>query len=586
VHLERRLLPWLTAARRPLLAAIALGVTAGALVVLQSALLARIVDGAFLRGEGLAVLRPWLAAFAAAALTRAGCLWWSDLAAQRAAATVKQSLREALARRVLERGPAWTAGERSGELVRSLVDGLETLDAYLAQYLPQLALAALVPGLVLVVVAARDPLSGLVLLVTLPLIPLFMYLIGARATARARRQWLQHSRLAAEFLDALQALPTLKAFGRSREHAEALEAAGDRLRRLTMDVLRVAFLSAFVLELLATIGTALVAVEVGLRLLYGRLDFAAALFVLILAPEFYRPLRSLGQAYHAGLAGSEALTRYFEILGGTGPALASEAGPTGASAIPRVDAHLPAPTSPRIELQAVRFAYDARHLVLDDVSLTIERGQTLAVVGPSGAGKTTLASLLLRFHEPTAGRILVDGRPHDELEIAAWRARVAWVPQRPRLFAGSVRQNIALARPEATDAAIEEAARRAAALGFVRALPEGFETEIGEEGLRLSGGEAQRIALARAFLSDAPCLVLDEPTAQLDAGSEAQVRGALKELRRGRTVVLITHRLTTAFEADRIALLSDGRLLEQGTHDELRASGGLYTRLLEAWSAA
>jgi thiol reductant ABC exporter CydD subunit len=585
VHLDRRLLPWLGGARQALGLAVALGIAAGVLVVAQAALLARVVDGAFLRGEGLAAQQPLLLALAAAALVRAACLWCSDVSAQAAAASVKESLREALTRRVLMRGPAWTAGERTGELTRSLVDGVEALDAYVAQYVPQLLLAAAVPSLVLAVVALRDPLSGLVLLVTFPLIPAFMYLIGAQAAGRARRQWVEHSRLAAQFLDALQALPTLKAFGRSHAHAATLARAGERLRLVTLDVLKVAFLSAFVLELLATIGTALVAVEVGLRLLYARLAFGEALFVLILAPEFYRPLRGLGQAFHAGLAGKEALSRFVEILG------QADATPSGLEAPGPLSGHVashPAATlgPPRLEWRAVGFEYEAGRPGLRGVSLSIEPGQTLAVVGPSGSGKTTLAHLLLRFLEPTSGRLLVDGQPLDTMLGADWRARVAYVPQQPRLFAGSVRHNIALAWPDADLEAVEEAARRAAALDFIRALPDGFETEIGENGLRLSGGEAQRLALARAFLSDAPCLVLDEPTAQLDTATEARVREALRALRRGRSVLLITHRLTTAFDADRVALLAAGRVVEQGTHDELRATGSRYARLVAAWSAS
>jgi len=375
-----------------------------------------------------------------------------------------------------------------------------------------------------------------------------------------------------------------------------------------MGVLRLAFLSALVLELLATLGTAIVAVEVGLRLLYGRVDFAPALFALVLTPEFYRPLRALGTAFHAGMAGKEAATRIDEVLALPGPfaapavlasrriprspTVAGDEGSTGPSAPSPTVATSPASAPeipsqsqpPAIVLRDVCFAYDSfRPPALDGLSLALAAGETVALVGPTGAGKTTVGSLLLRFVEPDAGEILVDGQPLRALSPDVWRRRVAWVPQRPRLFHATLRENLLLARPGVPPAALDEAASLAHLDEVLRELPRGWETPLGEGGERLSGGEAQRVALARAFLKNAPVLVLDEPTAQLDPGSEATVLDAMARLRRGRTVLLVAHRLTTVFDADRIVFMEQGRAVEQGTHRELVGQGNRYARLVAAW---
>ena len=573
-----RLLPRTGPARRDLVLAVGLGVIAGALVVFQADRLSRLVDGAFLGGRSLGQLQPLALALAAAALARALVAWGGDLAAQRLAARMKLELRERLARHLLALGPRYLAGERTGELAQTMTGGIESLEAWYAQYLPQVAMAVLVPVLVGAFVFHADWLSGLVLLLTFPLIPLFMALIGGLARERTRRQWVTLSRMSARFLDALQGLATLRAFGRGADHAAALEEAGEGYRRITMGVLRVAFLSGLVLELIATLSTAVVAVEVGLRLLYGRIGFREALFVLVLAPEFYRPLRALGAAFHAGMAGAEAAGRVFEVLD-TPPMV-----PSGPAAPAVGESRPPAGEPPAVAFEAVTFEYAAgAPPALDGVSFDIEPGTTLALVGPSGAGKTTAAHLLLRFLEPGRGRIRVDGRPLSERDPDEWRRHVAWVPQRPHLFHGTVLDNLRLARPEATRDEVEAAAHAASALAFVRELPRGFDTPVGEDGARLSGGQAQRIALARAFLRAAPVLVLDEPTSQLDPEQDALVREAMARLRRGRTVLLIAHRLPTVFDAARIVLLSGGRVIEEGTHRGLLAEGRLYPRLVAAW---
>jgi ATP-binding cassette subfamily C protein CydD len=573
--------------RRGLAPAVVCGALGGLLVVVQAALLSRAVDAAFLGGAPLRALAPVLAGLAAGAVARAGLVWLQETLAQRYSARVRLAVRDRLVRRLLALGPRYASGERTGELANALLGGVEALDAYLAQYLPQTALAALVPALVLAAVAWRDPLSAVVLLATFPLVPLFMWLIGSAAEARTRRQWATLSRLAARFHDALSGLATLRAFGRADDEGRVLEQVGERHRHVTMEVLRVALVSALALEALATLGTAVVAVQVGLRLLYARLGFEDALFVLVLAPEFYRPLRALGTAYHAGMAGREAAARLAEIASVEGP-LAAPAVETGDAATADVirasAARAAAAKPPRVRFEAVGFAYGAgQPPALDGFNLELPAGETVALVGPTGAGKSTAASLLLRFLEPGVGRIFVDDVALCGIAPEDWRRHVAWVPQQPRLFHATLRENLLLGRPDAGADAIERAIALAQLTDLARELPRGLDTNLGEGGARLSGGEAQRVALARAFLKDAPVLVLDEPTAQLDLATETAVVEAIRELCRGRTVLLVAHRLTTVVAASRMALVAHGRVIEEGTPAALAASGTVYPRLVAAW---
>jgi ATP-binding cassette subfamily C protein CydD len=575
MNLDRRLVRELTCARAPLAATIGLSALGALLLVGQAYGLSRAISGVFLDGNDLASLTPLLAALALIAVGRALALGGSELAAHALASRVKGALRERLLVHLAALGPAYVRGERSGELANTAVEGVEALHAYLGEYIPQLVLAALIPLTMLVVVFPLDPLSALVLLVTAPMIPFLMILIGKVASLQSRRQWTQLSRMSAHFLDALQGLPTLKMFGQSRAQIAVIGAISERFRDATMSVLRVAFLSALVLEMLATISVAIIAVEIGLRLLYGRMDFADALFILILAPDYYLPLRMLGTRFHAGVAGVTAAGRIFAVLETPVP------GCEPASPAPIPAPVLSAPFDIRFE--DVRVVYsDGERPALDGVTLRLPPGQAIALVGPSGAGKSTLAGLLLRFAAPTAGRITANG--HDLCAVPAdvWRAHVAWVPQRPTLFNTTIAANIRLGRPAAPDAEVIRAAQQAGAEAFIAALPDGYETRVGERGARLSGGQAQRIALARAFLKDAPLIVLDEATANLDPQTEAALLEAMRALLRGRTALVIAHRLRTVRHADQIVVLSGGRIVQAGTHVSLQDQPGLYQRLLAA----
>lgn len=594
----RRLMQMAIAHRRPLVLAVALGLLAGLVTVGQARLLSHVVSQVFLQGDTLAAVGAPLLGFLLLALGRAGLVWGSEAAAHRLADGVKRHLRDRLAAHLLALGPAYAHGERSGELANTVVEGVEALDAYLRQYLPQVALAALVPLAVLILVFPRDWVSGLVLLLTAPLIPLFMILIGSAAEALTRRQWTSLSRMSAHFLDVLQGLSTLKHLGRSREQIEAIARVSDRFRQATMGVLRVAFLSALVLEMVATLSTAVVAVQVGLRLLYGYLSFEQAFFVLILAPEFYLPLRLLGSRFHASVEAASAAERIWEILD-SGPPAEAGAGPSAESNEPAwptghgPDGRAPDQTGFALVFDDVHYAYEGgQRPALHGISFRIDPGETVALVGGSGAGKTTVAYLLLRFLTPDLGNIAlaqsegISGRrPLADLPPDAWRQRVAWVPQEPTLFYGTVAQNLRMARPWATMDEVVWAAKQAHAHAFVQDLPRGYDTHVGERGARLSGGQVQRLALARAFLKDAPLLILDEATANLDPEIEALVQEALGRLLRGKTALLIAHRLATVYRADRILVLDEGRIVEEGKHAQLLRRDGVYRRLVGAYAA-
>jgi ATP-binding cassette, subfamily C, bacterial CydD len=544
---DPRLLTHARAARSYLIATVLLGLAVTGLIVAQAALLAHALAAAAL-GTGAPALAGTLLVLLAVVAARGAAAYGGEAAALRAAARVKSQLRRKLTVHCLRLGPAWLGGQQPGQIAAQATRGLDGLDPYFARYLPQLVLSVLVPAAVLVTVTATDWVSGLVIAVTLPLIPLFAAMVGLHTKAQTRRQWRLLAQLSGHFLDVVQGLPTLKAFGRAKAQEQVIAAVTEQHRSAAMATLRVAFLSALVLELSAALATALVAVETGLRLLYGHLPYQAALLVLLLTPEAYLPLRAVAAQYHASAEGGAAAESIFGILETSPP---PQAGPaTGGTA------RVPDLRSATIRLSRVTVAYPGRDRpALDELDLVIGPGELIMLTGPSGAGKTTLLRLLLRFIEPTAGAVCVGGTDLAAVPVEPWRAQIAWVPQQPWLFDGSVADNIALGRPDASRAAIEDAARLVGAASFVESLPRGYDTLLAERAAELSAGQRQQLALARAFLRDAPLLLLDEPTAHLAPAAAAAIDGVIRGPMAGRTIIVATHRHPALVGASQVITL-------------------------------
>ncbi|KAB1128818.1 thiol reductant ABC exporter subunit CydD [Micromonospora sp. AMSO12t] len=541
---DPRLLRRVPGARRDLAVLALLGVLAAGLVVAQATALAALLATAF---EGR-LDRPALAGFATAVAARSLLLWAQGTVSARVAATVKATLRADLLGAVGRHGPGWVAGQRAGQLATLTGRGLDALDAYFTGYLPQLVLSVTVPVAVLARIFLADWSSALIIAVTLPLIPIFGALLGWQAQAATERQWRRLSLLGGHFLDMVAGLPTLRAFGRARAQTDVVRRMADGHRVATMKTLRIAFLSALVLELVATLSVALVAVPVGVRLLGGGLTLQTALLVLLLTPEAYLPLRAAGARFHASMEGLTALDEAL-TLSAAAPAPARGAG----AAVPDGRGE--------IRFEAVTVAYE-RTTALRDVTLTIRPGERVAVIGPSGAGKSTLLGLLLGFVTPTAGQVTVGGVDLADADADGWRRQVAWVPQRAHLFAAPLADNIRLGAPDTPDAALATAVHDAALDDVVAGLPDGLATVLGERGHGLSSGQRQRVALARAFLRDAPVVLLDEPTARLDTAAEAVVLDATRRLVAGRTALLVAHRPALLADADRILRIEDGRVTE------------------------
>jgi thiol reductant ABC exporter CydD subunit len=540
---DPRLLRYASATRSFIAASVGLGSFSGLLIIGQAWLLAGVIAGAF-AGQDLRQLRVQLVALIAVVCARAAVAWAAELLAARCSMRAKQQLREGLLKHVAAAGAVHVGDQRTGEIATLATRGVDALDGYFSLYLPQVLLAVIVPAAVIVAVLASDWLSAVIIVVTLPLIPVFMALVGASTRDQTAVQLRTLHRLASHFFDVMSGLPTLKVFGAAKRQIGVIGEISERHRVAMMSALRITFLSSLVLEVLATLSVALVAVAVGLRLLYGDLDLRTAMFVLLLAPEAYLPLRTLGANYHASADGVSAAEQVFEVL---------------ATPLPRRGQclEIPDPSITGVTVEALELGYPGRgRLALYGVSLRVEPGEILAVTGPSGSGKSSLLNVILGFAAPTGGSIRIGDSELSELAPHAWRERVSWLPQRAHLLNASIDENIRIGRPRATEAQVSEAAVAAGLGELIAGRPKGLATIIGERGTGLSAGERQRVALARVLLRDAPLLLLDEPTANLDGATEAEVLAALEALMRGRTVILVAHRPALVALADRVVDLS------------------------------
>lgn len=556
-----------------------LSLLAAVCIILQAHFIATLINGAFLLKQSLPLLQTTLFMLLAVLVVRASLIWGGELVTNVVSITVKSDLRNRLYSHLFKLGPLYMKRERSGEIVNTANDGVEALDAYFNQFFPQVTATLVIPLVILVVVFKIDLLSGIVLFVTWPILPVFMVLIGLQANVMTRKRWCLMSQLSAHFLDVLQGLTTLKLFGRSEAQEETIRKMSERYGNVTMKVLRVAFLSSFVMEMGATLSTAIIAVEIGLRLLYNGIPFESAFFVLLLAPEFYLPLRSLGTQFHASMDSAASAERIFDMI-----------------EMPLQVRHVNAKArlsqmavQHSLAFQDVHYTYPAANEehcnveALKGVSFKILPGQKVAFVGRSGAGKTTIASLLLRFMDPAQGEITIDGQSTLDFPAEEWRKMITWQPQNPYVFNTTVGENIRMGRADATLEEIKEAARSANIHDFILTLPQGYETIIGERGARLSGGQVQRLSLARAILKDAPILILDEATSTLDIESEQQVLRAIDTVMKDRILLVIAHRLNSICDADQIIVLQGGHAVASGTHQELLSRSPEYQNLVNAF---
>ncbi|MEW6622905.1 MAG: thiol reductant ABC exporter subunit CydD [Bacillota bacterium] len=557
---------------------VVLGIAGGVLIVTQAFYLATIIDNVFLQKMGLDEVWNTLWLLLGVLISRGFLVLMTLMTGHILSEQVKQKLREELVHKLSGLDVRYLVEEKTGKLVNIVLNNIDQLDPYFSRYLPQIFQAAIIPAMVLLIVFSQSMISGFIMLVTAPLIPVFMVLIGRLVEGKTQKQLKDLMRFSGHFLDVLQGLTDLKVFGQSKEQSKRLFEMGSSFRNSTMDILKIAFLSALMLEILATISTAMIAVEIGLRLIYGRLTFHTAFFILLVTPELYLPLKNLGSSFHAGRSSIEAGREIFEIM----DMKKEHAGSSGSEAIP-------GPLPPRIDLHKVSFQYhknmQAKN-ILNGLDLSIDSGQKAAIVGRSGSGKTTILKLIMGLMAPTGGCITVNGLPLSSISQDEWFKQIAYVPQDPYIFSGTISDNIAIGKEGAALNEIKRAARLAGAHCFIEKLPLGYETVVGEGVRGLSGGERQRIALARAFLKEASVVLLDEPTSGLDLESERIIKKALAGLRTNCTMIVVAHRLQTVLDADKIVFLADGKAAAAGSHEQLLSESALYRQMISQGGGA
>ncbi len=541
----------------------------GLFLIAQAWMLAHVLNALIFEGADIRDMGLYIGLIFLVFILRFGFMSVVDRMAFLGAQQVKKGLRASLKDKLRALGPLFVTRQGSGALLNMLTEGIEKIEAYYAQFLPAKMMMTLLPLSILVVVAPLDWLSGLVLVLTAPLIPVFMILIGKGAEAKNQRQWRKLARMSNHFLDVVQGMTTLKIFNAAQREGKMISKISEEYRRDTMGVLRLAFLSSVVLEFFSTVSIALVAVFIGFRLMWGDMDFFPGFFVLLLAPEFYLPLRKMGAAYHARMEAMGAVDKMTEIMGAPVPALG------GAQAVSLDGKGI------NVSFKDVGFSYDEGRQALEKFSFDIAPGKHVALIGPSGAGKSTIFSLLLGFIAPESGEILINGKVLSDLDMSAWRSRVSWIPQNATLFYGTVLENLRLGAPDASQKTVYNLCKKLGINEFIQKLPYGYDAQVGENGYGLSGGQIQRIAIARAFLRDVPLVLMDEPTASLDMETERVLQQAMKELCCGKSVLTIAHRLHTVRMADEIIYMREGKIAARGTHDQLYENNTDYARLID-----
>ncbi|MFZ5948236.1 MAG: thiol reductant ABC exporter subunit CydD [Stygiobacter sp.] len=566
---DRRLFSLIKSDKIQFYSALICGLLASAFTISQAYFLSRIINNVFLLGHTLERVKNILFLFAAASLLKAAFIFLQNIFSSKLVVEIKKNLRENIITNISSLGPIKIKSERTGEIVNTLLNGVDKLEDYFSKFLPQLFLAALIPLMILFFVLPKDLLSAIIFIVTAPIIPTFMFLIGSIAEKLNQKQWTTLSRMSTYFFDVLQGIPTLKLFNRTKETLKRIEDVTNIFRIKTLKVLRVAFLSALVLEVASTISVAVIAVAIGLRLLNGDFNFADALFILIIAPEFYLPLRQLGVSYHAGMEGVAAFERISLLI------------QTKNENQKTISSEHELKANQSIVFDNVSFTYEDRNEpAINSVSLVIEKGKVTALVGQTGSGKTTLMNMLLGFIKPQSGKIKYGNVDLSKIELNEFRKKISWLPQNPHLFNSTLLENIKLSKEDATYDDAVSATMKAKIHNLISNLPNGYESKVSEAGSNFSGGEIQRIALARAYLRNAEIICVDEPTANLDPETEKEIMNNMYELYQEKTVLIIAHRLKTIEKADKIIVMKDGKILDEGKHDELMMKSDYYKKLI------
>lgn len=571
MNLDKRLINQIFSLKSLFILSLLAGIFGAYLMVLQADHISRIIARFFFNHEEISAIKPVLFSLLIIIILRCIFNIMSNICSSALSMHVMTGMRERLTKHIFSLGPAITNNQDSGGISSVFLEGIDSLEAYYSQYLPQLIYAVTIPVIIIIYIFPVDIFTALIFLLTAPLIPIFMILIGKTAERLTSKQWTELSRLSSHFLDSLQGIMTLKALNQSQKQSQKLCETSERYRDITMGVLKVTFLSSFILELVATISTAIVAVEIGLRLLYWKIEFQEAFFVLLIAPDFYLPLRLLGQRFHAGMSGVTAAKNIFKILDNTPLTVIYD----------NQKKHHRIPDEPYgITFQNVSFKYNDRlHAVLEGISFNIKPEQLTALIGVSGSGKTTIGHLLLRFIKPSSGKILINHSDLIDIPINDWRSQIGWVSQRPHLFNYTIAENIKVGNLHATDEQVIDAAKKANLHDFIMTLPDGYNTIIGEQAVRISGGQAQRIALARIFIKNVRLIILDEPTSNLEPENEVILKNLIRSIYRQYTVLMIAHSMITVSEADNIIVLESGKIIGQGVHDELIKNSLPYKKI-------